>query len=87
MILHSATTENGRAYLLKLEPGAGENGKDLISLQGITPEGKAVPMAAVFHGADTIRWLMKELESALKKYEAWQAKQIPPAEGETSEAR
>lgn len=82
MILHSATTESGRVYLFKLEPGAGSDGKDLLSLQGINKEGKTIPMAAVFHGVEALRWTMKELDAALKKYEAWQAKQIPPAEGE-----
>lgn len=83
MILHSATTETGRVYLFKLEPGAGADGKDRLSLQGLNADGKAIPMAAVFHGAEALRWLLLELEIGLKKYDAWKAKQVPPADGET----
>ena len=83
MILHSATTENGHVYMFKLEPGGGKGGCDLLSIQGLGQDGKIIPMKAVFHGADALRWLLTELEMGLKKYDAWKAKQIPPAEGET----
>ena len=69
--------------MFKLEPGAGDEGKDLITFQGLNPEGKAIPMAAVFHGADTVRWIIKEMETAMDKYDVWRAKQIPPADAET----
>lgn len=82
MVLHSFTNDSGRAYMLRVEPGDGVK-KDKLCLVGVASDGKTSPMAAIFHGDDALRLVLRELQEGLKKYDAWKHRQVPSVDGET----
>lgn len=83
MIIHSFTTESGKAYLVKLEPGQADGGRDKFTLFSVDTSGKSNILACVFHGPETLDMMLAQLLEVQKKYEAWKRKQISSPESET----